>query len=225
MGKKAKRNYTPEQPPLGNDVHWIPLLHEVRMRKEKIGDTRLAITGIENELRAGKRRSKRWDRTTGEWETLQPEHWEANIIYYEEKEPSYLCVIPGPKDERRWNLWASDPGEEDGGHVYFVSQSDDELLRSAPHAQAEKPNEGDATAPAMRSAPPAKPGTKPREDWPTKLGAWLILKTYEDPRQLDNIDALVGGAQDHLQDEIGWAPESSGRVRKQILDFLQLIRR
>jgi hypothetical protein len=71
----------------------------------------------------------------------------------------------------------------------------------------------------------AKPGTKPKGDWPTLVGAWLILKATQDPRQLENVDALVRGAEDHLREEIDWAPENTQRIRAKILDFLQLLRR
>jgi hypothetical protein len=70
-----------------------------------------------------------------------------------------------------------------------------------------------------------EPGTKPKGDWPTLVATWLILKAFENPRQRENIDVLVRGAEDYLREEMGWAPESTGRIRTKILDFLQLVRR
>jgi hypothetical protein len=70
-----------------------------------------------------------------------------------------------------------------------------------------------------------KPGTKPKGDWPTRVAAWLILKTYEDPNQLENIDALVKGAEDHLRNEIGWAPENTQHIRRKVVELLRLVRR
>jgi hypothetical protein len=160
------------------------------------------------------------DDTTGERTPGKPGSWKTRLIYYEKADPPYVRVFKRPKD-KHWN-WASDPGDEDGGQSHFVSRSHFEQL----FFSSQRTRDADAVQPETRSAPPAsKPGTKPREDWPTKVGAWLILKACEDPRQLENIDVLVSLAQDHLQEEIGWAPENTGRIRRQILDFLQLIRR
>jgi hypothetical protein len=233
MGKKAKRDHTSEQPPLNDDVHWMPLVEAVAVLIKRTISMRLAIPVIEEGMESGKLPNMRCDLTTGERKPPPPGFWQAHCIHYSDE--GHVRVYRGDKnDPRRWDLFFPHPEDEPPDHVYFVSRSDFERLWPALQQQAEpeKPSDGrqiardgDAAPPAMRSAPPAKPGTKPRKDWPTKVGAWLILKAYEDPRQLDNIDALVDGAQDHLLDEIGWAPENSGRVRKQILDFLQLIRR
>jgi hypothetical protein len=221
MGKQVKGDHIPEPPPLDDDVYWMPLLEAVARLVKQTSPMRVALPRIEKKMEGSKLPSMREDLATGAREHLQPEFWKANIIYYEEVGRPYVHVFPGPKDKRRWNLWASDPRDEDGGQEYFVSRSDFERHWPSP----QQARDGDAAPPVTRSAPPAKPGTKPQGDWPTKVGAWLILKACENPRQLENIDALVRGAQDHLQDEIGWAPENTGRIRTQILDFLELIRR
>jgi hypothetical protein len=133
MGKKAKRNHTSEQPPLDDDVHWMPLLEAVALLIKQTASMRLALPDLEDAMESSKLPSMRRDLATREREPLQPEFWKANIIYYEETGRPYVRVIPGPKDERRWSIWASDPRDEDGSHFYFVSRSDFELLWSASH--------------------------------------------------------------------------------------------
>jgi hypothetical protein len=69
------------------------------------------------------------------------------------------------------------------------------------------------------------PGPKPTGDWYMVLAKWLIRVTYEDSKQLENVDTLVLQAQAFLTGEIGWAPEEPKILRRKIVELLELTRR
>ena len=115
MGKKATGDHTPEQPPLDDDAQWILLLDAVE-RLVKLIDTGCAPP--HSRRRGGNPPTMSEDVTTGEREP-HPDFWKTNSIYYEETDRSYVSVVPGSRDKLGWNIWASDPRDEDGGHVYF----------------------------------------------------------------------------------------------------------
>lgn len=128
MPKKSTRKATKKTPEenanQAKPPTWPPLLEYLKQQAALKGSMRLTIIDLEQELESGKRRSMRRDLTTGRCEPVPPAFWKENIIYYDEGGGRpYVGVVEveGPKDEGRWNVWASDPGDEDGGHVYFVS--------------------------------------------------------------------------------------------------------
>ena len=71
MGTKAKRNHTSEQPPPGDDVHWMPLVEAVAMLTKRMTSKRFAIPVIEKAMESGKLPYMRY-LTTGERETPPP---------------------------------------------------------------------------------------------------------------------------------------------------------
>jgi hypothetical protein len=71
----------------------------------------------------------------------------------------------------------------------------------------------------------AKPGPKSTGEWPTLVAAWLITVARDNPKQLQNVDALTGEAQDFLVDQIKWAPKDIKQLRAKIVELLQFIAR
>jgi hypothetical protein len=215
MGKKATGDHTPEHPPLDDDAHWMPLVEAVTAVIKQTDSMRLAVLDIEKKA-SDELPVMRRDLTTGERELVQPEFWEVNNIYYDAS-GRYVRVLPGPKDERRWDIWASDPHDEDGGHVYFVSRSHFERLWPAMQPRANDEEQVPTRA--------ARPGPKPRDDWPRWVARWLILKATEYPKELQNVDALVEEVRDWLEDQEIFVPKDNKEIRRQIADLLHLIRR
>src|SRR5262245_29795483 len=99
MGKKAKGDHTPEQPPLDEDALWMPLVEAIALLFKLAGSVLGALRRIEKAMRSGKLPSMREDLTTGKLELLQPGFWKANSTYYEDKEPRYASAVLGSRDE------------------------------------------------------------------------------------------------------------------------------
>ncbi len=71
----------------------------------------------------------------------------------------------------------------------------------------------------------AKPGPKPREDWHTKVAAWLISVALDNPKKLQNVDALAAEASDFLLQKVKWAPKDQKELRRKIVELLQFVPR
>jgi hypothetical protein len=185
-----------ETPPIYRPHEWTKLTTAFVEVMAVVGPRDLTRFCFIRDLRSGELGSmKMWP--DGTMTLLNPSDWEQRTV--EAPMPPHEGVRTEPSVD---------------GEVYMRRADLDRLYLRAGTTAAQPPK-------PVRS----KPGTKPKGDWPTLVAAWLILKACEHPRQLENIDALVRGAEDHLREEIGWAPENTGRIRMQILDFLQLIRR
>jgi hypothetical protein len=75
------------------------------------------------------------------------------------------------------------------------------------------------------ASPRVRPGTKPTGNWPTLIGRWLIEVQADDPKRLQNIDALVIDAQNFLDNQIRWSPSNTKRLRAVIVEWLTPVRR
>ena len=103
--------------------------------------------------------------------------------------------------------------DEEWKGFFFVSRPELDRLYAAP------------TKTASDDAARPKPGPKPKDDWPTWIARWLILKALEYPDELANVDALVGEARLFLQQEEIFTPQDDKRIRKVIADLLLLVKR
>ena len=72
------------------------------------------------------------------------------------------------------------------GWQFYVWQPDLDRIWPPPAGSAPVDHDDDSDAP-----PRVKPGPKPRGDWPTLVAQWLIEVAVEDPKRLQNVDALV----------------------------------
>ena len=88
------------------------------------------------------------------------------------------------------------------------------------HPEAATP-ETAASASANNTLPPRrKPGRKFRDDWPIRLGAWLIEVASDAPKRLRNVNALLAEAETVLKEEFdNWAPPEK-QLRTMIETFL-----
>jgi hypothetical protein len=213
MGRKSRAT----EPSL-DDPRWRPVQEEYKLITQCSGHKTLALLDLNETLANNRVQSMRRHTESGERQRLHAhtesaeheglfEYWGNHKLLLWSDES--LVVVPRRPDP---------PGfvKPVRGFAFFLWHPD--VVKVWPALQSQ--TDEDDAKPVL-----ATPGTKPRGDWPTKVGAWLILKAVEDPRQLENIDALVEGAMNHLQQEIDWAPQTTARIRMKILDFLQLLRR
>ncbi|WP_325740117.1 hypothetical protein [Bradyrhizobium sp.] len=101
---------------------------------------------------------------------------------------------------------------------FFVARRDFSKLYPAARAAADTIADTDTpTRP--------RPGPKPTGDWPTELAAWLIAVACDDPKRLQNVDALTDEARIFLREKIKWAPKETKELRRKIAKLLQLVRR
>jgi hypothetical protein len=211
MGKRAKRDHTSDRLPLDDEVHWIPLLEAVELLIKLTGSMKFALPDIE-EMASDELPSMRRNLTTGEWECLLPGFWKTVIIFYQEGDRPYVSVVAGPKDERRWNVWASDPRDEDGGYVYFVSRP--HLERRLPSLQPAR--DLDTVPPASSSVPPVKPATKSKPDgWQVARVKKILPIVYpkgvpEDATNREVLKRLVREYENHE----GWTVPSLDTVAR-----------
>jgi hypothetical protein len=75
------------------------------------------------------------------------------------------------------------------------------------------------------TTPRARPGTKPKGGWPTLIAQWLIAVAADEPKRLQNVDALVVEAVAFLEKKIDWAPAETKHLRKRIVELLQCVPR
>jgi hypothetical protein len=126
------------------------------------------------------------DVTTGEREP-HPDLWKTNSIYYEETGRSYVSVVPGSREKLGWNIWATDPRDEDGGHVYYLSLRHFEKLESG-GAQAEHGNRGDLKE-------PLKPGDRAEV---------ALLALYQSKADVPHSLQVITNAVDDYCKKRGW---------------------
>lgn len=96
-----------------------------------------------------------------------------------------------------------------GSFYFFISRAD---------LDAQYPPTGSEDVPARR----AKPGPKPRGDWPMVVAAWLVQVALDDPSRIrkPNIDQLAIDAKAMLLKKIKWAPKESKELRQTIRELL-----
>ena len=99
-------------------------------------------------------------------------------------------------------------------HFYVWQPALDRIWPTA-NAPVHDEHDDDSNAPLR-----VKPGPKPREDWPTLLAQWLIAVAVENPKRLDNVDALVIDA----QDQIKWTPSDPKVLRAKMVELLRGVR-
>ena len=189
-----------------DDPRWRPVREEFKLISQYSGHRNLAVLDLNEALANGRVRSRRRHTESGERERLPSKFWVDHKLELLSDEG--LLVVPRLPDPRGFVKPVR-------GFAFFLWHPNVEEVWPALR-------QADEEVAPMRDTPP---GTKPTRDWPILVAAWLILKACEDPHQLENIDTLVGEAQDYLQKKIGWAPQNPQRIRQKIKDLLQLIRR
>jgi hypothetical protein len=69
-----------------------------------------------------------------------------------------------------------------------------------------------------------RPGPKPTNEWPIDLAAALIRKAHDEPKALQNVDALVKAMQTEFDDAKLFLPKDAKPVRALIVRLLKYIR-
>jgi hypothetical protein len=182
---------------------WTSLQNAFARAKATLSSRELAMRDLIEHLRKARLASLvRYVTRDGSerFECLKPSFWEmANYDAFRGRIRVDLSAFAG---SRKW---------------VFVSRAHLEKLYPAPvYAPA-------GLSPDIPNRP--KPGPKARGDWPTLLGAWLIMVACDDPQRLRNVDVLVTEAQIFLEEQIGWAPKEPKELRKKIVDFLRFVPR
>jgi hypothetical protein len=157
-----------------------------------------------------------WRNGAETFEPLEPSFWGKRNLKVEEFHPS---AGPGDWQRRRREVpvvyvWGEDSGKlVEFQSWYFVSRPRLDELYPA--------HEGRAIDGPLRE----RSGPKPKGDWPKVIARWLIKIAADDPNRLNNVSKLVNDASDFLQEEISWAPQENKKLRKEIVDLLQVFRR
>jgi hypothetical protein len=196
-----------------DDPRWCPMKAAIDLLEQQTGDMRLAVTRLERDMASGKLHWMRVDIATGAPERGTAMFWtrqhEIDVVRLAGFEPVRIFRRTrerGPNEPRRWGdlMDFDDVRMRVFGHAYFVWLPDVAKLY-----------------PAMPQT--AKPGPKPRGDWPTLIRLWVADIAPDDPRR-QNTDTLVIDAQDFLQKQIGWAPSNSTRLRTKMRELLRAAR-
>jgi hypothetical protein len=186
---------------------WMPLVAAFHAVRAALGSDDLAARQMTELLRAG-------TLTAG---ALVPQRegkglclvftrmfWQESSIGY----PPAVCTEHGPA----------------GNWYTFVRRAElDRMYARAAQVEIEE-------EPLLRR----RPGRKPRGDWPKMVGAWLVvilddaLDADENKRtavreKLRNINALIKDARFFLRQQIGWAPEDDGDLRREIRHYLRFL--
>jgi hypothetical protein len=207
---KAKADHTPELPTLDDDPRWLPIKAAHQRWVERTQDNELAFIELTKALRHDLRCRKQ--SATGERTLVEPAMWT----------PDRLMLCFG-RDGLRV-VERVQPGESTVLTVrgwFFVWLPDLDRFLPPPAASTPVDDDDASDEPPRR----VKPGKKPREDWPTLVGQWLIEVAADDPKRLQNVDTLVGEAQDILDKEIGWSPSNTKRLRAVIVEWLKRVHR
>jgi hypothetical protein len=192
MGKKAKRDHTPERPLLDDDARWL-LIETARQRmSERTNDTALTID-LTKALADDRLPCMVQSTTKGERNYVAATEWRGQIML--DDAPTGVRVVHHYQPNSRGYAVRPFPGR------FFVSQPAFDNIWPPPAGTAPVDHDDASDAP-----PKIRPGTKPTGDWPTLIGRWLIEVAVEDPKRLQNVDALVVEAQNFLDDKINWSP-------------------
>ncbi|WP_338833541.1 hypothetical protein [Bradyrhizobium septentrionale] len=106
------------------------------------------------------------------------------------------------------------------GGRFFVWQLALDRLWPPPAGRAPVEHADASDAPSR-----VKPGPKPQDDWPTLIAQWLIEVAVDDPKRLQNVDALVIEAKLFLHNQTGRAPKENKELRDKIRELLERVRR
>jgi hypothetical protein len=93
MGK-AKADHTPEQPPLDDDAHWLPIEAAHQRGVERTGDNDLAVIDLEKLLSGDRLPCMRRSTTSGERVRVAAIAWTDLIRLYSGKEVSVIYLKP-----------------------------------------------------------------------------------------------------------------------------------
>jgi len=209
MGK-AKTDHTPEQPPLDDDLRWWPIDAARKRRIERTGNNDLAVIDLTELLKQGRLTCMRRSTTTGERKFVAAAEWTDQIKLSCDKDGLLVAHRHPPGDH--WKLLY--------GWVFYIWQPDLDHICSPPVGSAPVDHADDSDAP-----PRVRPGKKPTGDWPMRIAQWLIEVQADDPKRLQNIDALVIDAQNFLDNQIGWSPSNTSRLRAVIVELVTPVRR
>lgn len=94
MGKKAADDHTPEQPPLDDDAHWLPIEAAHKRGVERTGDNDLAVIDLEKLLAEDRLPCMRRSITSGERVRVADIAWIELIRLYSGKEVSVIYRKP-----------------------------------------------------------------------------------------------------------------------------------
>jgi hypothetical protein len=215
---------------------WMPLETEIYYRaKASTGASELACADLQKALQNGRLRSasRHIVGDKDEPAPLAPSAWRKTFKLTEFKVP----VLGGPHGAARAGALYRRPltyGTErlhvvprkersfDGTWYFFGRRDDVDKLYPAATPIVDRANE------AADKPPSFKPGPKPKGDWPTLVGAWLIRIALDEPHRLSvtdpNVTELAKSAITFLIQQIGWAPDDDSAVRRVIRHYLQLAR-
>lgn len=209
-----------KRPPL-DDPRWIPLKAAIDQRQQQTGSMPLAVTDLEKKMQSGELPWKRIDIATGKAEYGEAAFWsehESDVMTGFGSVVIFRRSPERPADRpRRWGDFDHYPDQRLDQHVYFVWKPRLDALFGTSTAPLEHADVADAQTP--------KPGPKPRGDWPTLIAQWLIAVAAEDPKRLQNVDALVTEAQLFLRNRLRWAPSDPKAIRTLIRELLRDLRR
>jgi hypothetical protein len=94
MGKKAKGDHTPEQPPLDDDPRWLPIEAAHERGVERTGDNDLAVIDLEKLLADGRLPCMRRSTTSEERQRVAAIAWIELIRLYSGKDVSVIYRQP-----------------------------------------------------------------------------------------------------------------------------------
>lgn len=222
MGKRAKLDLTPEQRaaeplPLDDDARWLPIEAAYQRRAERTGNTALADIDLTKALMEGHLRCMARSTTTGERKPIPPTMWADQIKLHSSRREGVLVVHRRQPDDDELVFCLIRPFR---GWAFYIWQPDFDRIWPPPTGSAPLDHDDDSNSP-----PPVKPGPKPRGDWPTLVAQWLIEVAADDPKRLQNVDALVTEAKIFLRNQIKWAPKDDKDLRAKIRELLGSVRR
>lgn len=208
MGKKAEGHHAPEPLPL-DDLRWQPIRAAHALRAQRTLDNELAMIELTEVLAQGRLRCMVRS-YTGERTPLAATRWTKDDLKLWPGTDGLNVFHHHPKDRR---VLIDFPG-----WLYIWQPDFDRIWPPVGSAPVDDDNASD-------TPPRVKPGPKPHKDWPTLIARWLIAVAVEDPKRLQNVDALVIDAQDFLDNQLGWAPKDNKDLRAKIVELLQDVRR
>jgi hypothetical protein len=141
MGK-AKGNHTPEQPPLDDDVHWMPLDEAVELRQRRTRHLALAVLDLRQDVASGRVHCMRRNLTSGEREPVPRSFWQTHFF----ETFSHQVIIYRRTDIESTPLYRLDDygniaADRLDGWMFYVWRPDFDRLYSVGSAQAENDEE------------------------------------------------------------------------------------